>query len=93
MHSGGKPVGDPSDDLSRAVLFHNCQTLTPETETSTHYFFQESHRTGDGEGSLNETIHASLLEERVSAEAADAPSARHRLVQPRRRRRPADLHR
>lgn len=61
MGSGGKPVGDAADDLSRAILFHSCQTLTPETETSTHYFFQESHRTGEGDGSLKDTIHANLL--------------------------------
>lgn len=61
MHSGGKPVGDAEHDMSRALVFHSCQTLTPETETSTHYFFQESHRTGDGDKSLKDTIHQSLL--------------------------------
>jgi Vanillate O-demethylase oxygenase C-terminal domain len=25
------------------VQLHSCQTLTPETATSTHYFFQQSH--------------------------------------------------
>lgn len=43
MHSGGRPVGDAPDDLSNAVQLHSCQTLTPETDTTTHYFFQQSH--------------------------------------------------
>ena len=46
MHSGGRPVSDAPDDLSRAVQLHSCQTLTPETATSTHYFFQQSHKMG-----------------------------------------------
>ena len=45
MHSGGRPVSDAPDDLRRAVQLHSCQTLTPETDTTTHYFFQQSHRT------------------------------------------------
>jgi hypothetical protein len=44
MHSGGRPVGDAEGDMRRAVELHSCQTLTPETETTTHYFFQQSHR-------------------------------------------------
>ena len=43
MHSGGKPVSDIDGDLSNAVQLHSCQTLTPETASSTHYFFQQSH--------------------------------------------------
>jgi phenylpropionate dioxygenase-like ring-hydroxylating dioxygenase large terminal subunit len=45
MHSGGRPISDAKNDLSRAVQLHSCQTLTPETESTTHYFFQQSHRT------------------------------------------------
>ncbi len=43
MHSGGRPASDAPADLRRAVQLHSCQTLTPETGTSTHYFFQQSH--------------------------------------------------
>lgn len=50
MHSGGRPSSDAPDDLSRAVQLHSCQTLTPETATSTHYFFQQSHKLGSGAG-------------------------------------------
>jgi hypothetical protein len=59
MHSGSKPAGDI--ELDRAILFHSCQTLTPETHDSTHYFFQESHRSADGNADLKETIFANLL--------------------------------
>jgi phenylpropionate dioxygenase-like ring-hydroxylating dioxygenase large terminal subunit len=48
MHSGGRPISDAKDDLSRAVQLHSCQTLTPETESTTHYFFQQSHRVNSG---------------------------------------------
>ena len=43
-HSGGRPSEDPPDDQSRAVRLHSCQTLTPDAATTTHYFFQQSHR-------------------------------------------------
>lgn len=42
MRSGGRPVTDAPDDLSNAVQLHSCQTLTPETDASTHYFFQQA---------------------------------------------------
>ncbi len=61
MHSGGRPVDDAEDDMSRAVLLHSCQTVTPETESSTHYFFQQSHRVGHGEGEVAETMYQGLL--------------------------------
>lgn len=60
MHSGGRPVGDADD--SRAVRLHSCQTLTPETETSTHYFFQQSHPSGVEDESIKQTIFNSLVE-------------------------------
>jgi phenylpropionate dioxygenase-like ring-hydroxylating dioxygenase large terminal subunit len=61
MHSGGRPVTDAPDDLSRAVQLHSCQTLTPETATTTHYFFQQSHRTGHGDASVTDSIYNSLV--------------------------------
>ena len=62
MHSGGRPVGDAPDDNSRAVLLHSCQTLTPETDTSTHYFFQQSHPTSVQDESIKHIIFNSLIE-------------------------------
>jgi phenylpropionate dioxygenase-like ring-hydroxylating dioxygenase large terminal subunit len=65
MHSGGRPISDAKDDLSRAVQLHSCQTLTPETEHSTHYFFQQSHRTNTldeaGAAAMTESIFNSLV--------------------------------
>ncbi|MEO7337026.1 MAG: aromatic ring-hydroxylating dioxygenase subunit alpha [Caldimonas sp.] len=61
MHSGGRPVADAADDMRNAVQLHSCQTLTPETETSTHYFFQQSHRAGEGDERIVQSIYDSLV--------------------------------
>jgi len=61
MHSGGRPVSDAPDDMTHAVRLHSCQTLTPETETSTHYFFQQSHPAGEGDDTIAESIYQSLV--------------------------------
>ncbi len=62
MHSGGRPVADAVDDMSNAVQLHSCQTLSPETENSTHYFFQQSHQTGRGDATVTQSIFDSLLQ-------------------------------
>jgi vanillate O-demethylase monooxygenase subunit len=62
MHSGGRPVGDAADDNSRAVINHSCQTLTPETDTSTHYFFQQSHRAIVQDTTIRHNMFNTLLE-------------------------------
>ncbi len=62
MHSGGRPCEDAPDDMSRAVQLHSCQTLTPETDGSTHYFFQNSHRAGDGDETTTESIYQGLID-------------------------------
>jgi vanillate O-demethylase monooxygenase subunit len=56
MHSGGRPAGDAEGDMRRAVELHSCQALTPESETATHYFFQQSHRAELGDETLTRTI-------------------------------------
>jgi phenylpropionate dioxygenase-like ring-hydroxylating dioxygenase large terminal subunit len=61
MHSGGAPITAAPGDLSQAVQLHSCQTLTPETETSTHYFFQQSHRAGEGDDRIVQSIYDSLV--------------------------------
>ena len=55
-------MGDAPDDNSRAVRLHSCQTLTPETETSTHYFFQQSHPAGVEDQTIKHIIFNSLIE-------------------------------
>jgi phenylpropionate dioxygenase-like ring-hydroxylating dioxygenase large terminal subunit len=61
MHSGGRPVEDDQNDLRRAVRLHSCQTVTPETETTTHYFFQQSRRVDEGDHSVAEALYRALL--------------------------------
>ena len=43
------------------MLLHSCQTLTPETGGTTHYFFQQSHRSDAGDASVTEGIYQSLI--------------------------------
>ena len=89
MHSGGRPVSNAPDDLRRAVQLHSCQTLTPETSTSTHYFFQQSHRTDAQEGldaaaaaanatAITDSIYASLVS--AFEEDRDMITAQHRNI-------------
>jgi vanillate O-demethylase monooxygenase subunit len=61
MHSGGKPVGQADDDMRGGVQLHSCQTLTPETENTTHYFFQQSHRSSIADPKVTETIYQGLV--------------------------------
>jgi vanillate O-demethylase monooxygenase subunit len=76
MRSGGRPVSDAPDDLSRAVQLHSCQTLTPETRTSTHYFFQQSHRADAGDDGVTKSIYDSLVT--AFNEDRDMITAQHR---------------
>lgn len=61
MHSGGRPIEDAEGDMRRAVRLHSCRTATPETETTTHYFFQQSRRVEDGDHSVAVALYRSLL--------------------------------
>ena len=61
MHSGGRPVEDVDGDMRRAVRLHSCQTVTPETETTTHYFFQQSRRVDEGDHFIAEALHRALI--------------------------------
>jgi len=61
MKSGGAPVGQAEGDLRGGVQLHSCQTLTPETETTTHYFFQQSHRSSIADPAVTETIYRGLV--------------------------------
>ena len=61
MSSGGKPAGQKEADPANSVMLHSCQTLTPETEDTTHYFFQQSHRADAGDAAVTEGIFQSLI--------------------------------
>jgi phenylpropionate dioxygenase-like ring-hydroxylating dioxygenase large terminal subunit len=45
MDSGSAPTGTGAQEGNRvdAAEFFGCQAITPETETTSHYFFQQSH--------------------------------------------------
>jgi phenylpropionate dioxygenase-like ring-hydroxylating dioxygenase large terminal subunit len=79
MSSGGKPAGQAEPDPANSVLLHSCQTLTPETDTSTHYFFQQSHRADAGDDAVTEGIYDSLV--RAFNEDRDMITAQHRALQ------------
>jgi len=78
MSSGGKPAGQKEADPANSVLLHSCQTLTPETESSTHYFFQQSHRADAGDASVTEGIFQSLIT--AFNEDRDMISAQHEMI-------------
>jgi phenylpropionate dioxygenase-like ring-hydroxylating dioxygenase large terminal subunit len=61
MKSGGKPTGLADDDMTGGVELHSCQALTPETETTTHYFFQQSHRSYVNDERVTEIIFDGLV--------------------------------
>jgi phenylpropionate dioxygenase-like ring-hydroxylating dioxygenase large terminal subunit len=79
MHSGGKPSGSAPDDMSQAVRLHSCQTLTPETENSTHYFFQQSHQSDLGDESVTQSIYDSLIQ--AFEEDRNMVTAQHKNMQ------------
>jgi vanillate O-demethylase monooxygenase subunit len=80
MHSGGAPVGQAEGDLRGGVQLHSCQTLTPETETTTHYFFQQSHRSSIGDPAVTETIYRGLVT--AFEEDRETITAQHRNIDP-----------
>ncbi len=43
------------------MRLHSCQTVTPETDRTTHYFFQQARRNVDGTHALAEALHRALL--------------------------------
>lgn len=61
MHSGGRPTGSAPDAPGPSVRLHSCQSLTPETATSTHYFFQQAHPSGEGDAAVAQSIFDSLV--------------------------------
>lgn len=59
MRSGARPAGSADD--TTGIEFHSCQALTPETADSTHYFFQEAHRAGQGNAATTRALFDGLL--------------------------------
>jgi phenylpropionate dioxygenase-like ring-hydroxylating dioxygenase large terminal subunit len=64
MHSGAQPAGMSAQEAERrgvGVRFHSCQALTPETQTSTHYFFMEAHRADRGDAAVTEGLYQGIV--------------------------------
>jgi phenylpropionate dioxygenase-like ring-hydroxylating dioxygenase large terminal subunit len=79
MHSGGRPTGAAPDTPGTSVRLHSCQTLTPETAHTTHYFFHHSHPAGEGDDSVTESIYNSLIG--AFNEDRDMITAQHRNIE------------
>jgi phenylpropionate dioxygenase-like ring-hydroxylating dioxygenase large terminal subunit len=64
MDSGmlGAGEGAPEGNRSGAAMFHGCQALTPETETSTHYFFAHPHNFAIDNPDVTRSIHQSVVD-------------------------------
>jgi vanillate O-demethylase monooxygenase subunit len=63
MDSGMMPAGTGGQDSHReaALAFRGCQALTPETETTTHYFFGHAHNFLIDRPQVTREIHAGIL--------------------------------
>jgi phenylpropionate dioxygenase-like ring-hydroxylating dioxygenase large terminal subunit len=64
MDSGMMPAGTGGQDQHRegALAFRGCQALTPETETSTHYFFAHAHNFLIDRPEVTREIHAGIVQ-------------------------------
>lgn len=63
MDSGMAPTGTGAPEGRRidAAEFRGCQALTPETETSTHYFFAHPHNFAVDDSEVTRSIHQSVV--------------------------------
>jgi Vanillate O-demethylase oxygenase C-terminal domain len=43
------------------LRFHSCQALTPESESTTHYFFAQAHAFSLDDPGVTEALHQGLL--------------------------------
>lgn len=81
MSAGVQSAGRPEGDLDGALLFHTCQALTPETATSTHYFFAQAHAFALDDPTVTESIYRSVSdafdEDRRMIEAQQANILSH----------------
>jgi len=64
MDSGSAATGTGAPEGNRidAAVFFGCQAVTPETENTTHYFFQQSHGFALDDPSVTESLNQSVLE-------------------------------
>ncbi|MEZ5738415.1 MAG: aromatic ring-hydroxylating dioxygenase subunit alpha [Burkholderiaceae bacterium] len=60
MEAVVQPVGRADGDLEGALRFHTCQALTPESATSTHYFFAQAHAFALDDATVTEAVFQSV---------------------------------
>jgi phenylpropionate dioxygenase-like ring-hydroxylating dioxygenase large terminal subunit len=84
MDSGMNDVGSGAKQGNRAgaAQFHGCQALTPETASSTHYFFAHPHNFAIDQPQVTASIHQSVVdafaEDRAMITAQAASLAQNR---------------
>jgi vanillate O-demethylase monooxygenase subunit len=63
MDSGSAPTGTGVQEGNRvdAAQFFGCQAVTPESEKTSHYFFQQSHGFALDDASVTESLRTSVL--------------------------------
>lgn len=63
MDSGSAPTGTGAPEGNRvdAAEFFGCQAVTPETQKTSHYFFQQSHGFALDDPSVTENLKTSVL--------------------------------
>jgi vanillate O-demethylase monooxygenase subunit len=63
MDSGSAPAGTGAPEGRRvdAAEFRSCQALTPETEHSTHYFFQQMHNFALDRPEVTQALYESIV--------------------------------
>jgi vanillate O-demethylase monooxygenase subunit len=61
MESGAQPIDPAARAAGHALNFRSCQALTPETETTTHYFFMQAHDFALDDARVTESIFQSIL--------------------------------
>lgn len=75
MHSGVQATGTgaPQGDIRDALEFRSCQAVTPETGTSSHYFYAVPRNFAIDDAGITETVFADIVrafeEDRVMIEA------------------------
>lgn len=60
LHAHVKPAANAEDDMTGALQFDSCQALTPETATTTHYFYMQAHAFRQDDATVTEAIFQSL---------------------------------
>lgn len=64
MDSGMNAAGSGAQEGNRsdAAEFHGCQALTPETESSTHYFYAHPHNFAIDRPDVTASVHQSVVD-------------------------------